>query len=65
MATPEVLPEVDEDSPEATGWPGAPGAVTPVPPEPGSWITVSEYGCTVTDDVELPVAEVIEVPLSA
>ncbi len=42
-----------------------PGAVTPVPPLPGMCTTVSEYGDTVTDDVELCVVDVIDVALLA
>ena len=53
VAVPEVLPDVLEDSPDTVGWPGAPGAVTPVPPLPGIWTTVSVYGATVTDEAEL------------
>ena len=54
-----------EVRPDTVGWPGAPGAVTPVPPLPGTWITVSEYGATVTEEVEDCVALVIEVALLA
>ncbi len=51
---PVLLPEVLELTGRTTvGWPGAPGAVTPVPPLPGTWTTVSEYGATVTDEAEL------------
>jgi hypothetical protein len=63
VATPEVLLDVLEDSPDTVGWPGAPGAVTPVPPLPGICTTVSVYGATVTDEVEVCVALVIEVAL--
>jgi len=62
VAVPDVLDEVDDDRPDATGWPGAPGAVTPVPPLPGRWTTVSEYGATVTELAD-PAALVIEVAL--
>ena len=65
VAVPVLLPEVLDDSPDTVGWPGAPGAVTPLPPLPGMCTTVSEYGDTVTEDVELCVADVIEVALLA
>ena len=64
VAVPDVLLDVLDDRPDAVGCPGAPGTVTLVPPVPGMWITVSEYGPTVTADA-LPGALVIEVALSA
>jgi len=65
VAMPVLLPEVLDDSPDTVGWPDAPGTVTPPPPLPGRCTTVSEYGGTVTEDVELCVVDVIEVALLA
>jgi len=65
VAVPVLLPEVLDDSPATVAVHGAPGAVTRCPRCLGMCTTVSEYGDTVTEDVELCVADVIEVALFA
>jgi hypothetical protein len=54
-----VVLDVLEARFEVTGCPGVPGADATLPPLPGTRTTVSVYGATVTEEVEVCEADVI------